>query len=281
VSFIERDIDVVFDLANGQFLGGGNSYTVTGLRVQCKIVATGGPFISSAEITIYGMPLQLMNQLSTIGSQWSQRGNNKISVFANGSLVFSGAIFNAFVDAAQQPQVCFRVIASPGAYQSVVPLDPISIQGSADAAQLMSQLASKMGFQFENNGVNVKLSNPYYDGSPWQAAVELAQHGNFDLTVERGVLIISPFGSPRQGATVLVSADTGMKGYPAFVQNGLVVEALFDPTVKLLGLIEVQSTLSPANGVWQVRKVEYDLESITPGGPWFMTLETNPVGTKL
>jgi len=283
MSFVERTITVQFDLANGQFEGGGNTATVTGLRCVCHVTATGGPSQSVMDLTIYGMPLSVMNQLSTVGTQYAQRSQNGITVLAGDadgeSVVFDGVIFNAFVDALDMPDACFRVVATPGAYQAVVPAAPLSISGSADAAGMMSKLASQMGLQFENNGVSVKLANPYYAGTPWGQALAIAADGNFNMVVDRGVLVITPLGKPRAGDAVLISPDTGMVGYPAFVQNNIVVTSVFDPAVKNQGTIEVKSALTPANGQWQVRKLDYELESQRPHGRWFMTIEANPLGT--
>lgn len=283
MSFSERSITVQFELANGQFEGGGNTAKVEGLRTQVQITATGGPSQSAMSMGIWGMPLSVMNQLSTIGTQYAQRNQNGITVLAGDdsgqSVVFEGVIFNAFVDQQDMPDGCLRVVATPGAYQSVVPAAPISIKGSADAAGIMSQIAGKMGLQFENNGVSVKLSNPYYAGTPWGQALAVAADGNFNMIVDKGVLAITPPGKSRSGDAVLISADTGMQGFPAFVQNNILVTALFNPAVKNQGLIQVQSLLSPANGEWQVLKLDYLLESQMPHGRWDMMIEAVPTGT--
>jgi hypothetical protein len=40
----------------------------------------------------------------------------------------------------------------------------------------------------------------------------------------------------------------------------------------------VQSTLTPANGKWIVSRLNYDLESMTPNGKWFMDIEDVQIG---
>lgn len=285
-SFSEKQISVQFSLASGQFEGGGNSFSVSGVKVDAQITVTGAPEIAQMALSIWGLPLTIMQQLTTVGTQWNARYKNGIDVLAGDdesglSLVFSGTIFNAFVQG-DQPNVSLQILAAPLVFESVQDVPPTSINGSADAAGMIQKLAGQMAGikSFENNGVNVKLTSPYYYGSPWAQARQIAQDGNFDITVDRGVLVVSPPGTPRQGTAPLVSPQTGMVGYPTFVQNRVVVKALFNPAVKVFGPVQIKSSLIPANGTWQVMKEELDLQSIEAGGNWFMTLYCNPLGTQ-
>lgn len=284
MSFAEKEITVNFALASGQFAGGGNTATVSGLRVQAQIetVAT-SPAFGTMALAIYGMPLETMQQLATVGPDWSQRYKNEIEVLAGDvgspSLIFTGVIYNAYVDGADQPDVCLRVQAGPGSFVQVQPATPVSINGSADVAGILQKLAQQMGFRFENNGVQVKLESPYYWGSAWQMAIQVAQDANINMAIERGVMAITPRDAPRNGAPVPVGPLTGMIGYPAFVQNRLLVRALFNPDVQVIGLIDVTSQLQPACGTWKVIKISYDLDTVTANGAWFMSIEAIPPGS--
>lgn len=284
MSFSQKLITVQFDLANGSFGSGkNNTATVTGLRTSVHITNTGGASNSNMELAIYGLPLSMMNQLSTVGTQAYKMYHNSITVEAGDAisgmtLVFGGSIISAFVDAESMPNVCFRVMAAPGAFHAIKPVAPLSIKGSADVTGMMSGLAKQMGFGFENAGVNLKLANPYYAGTAWQQAVQIAKHAGVDMIVERNVMAIVPPDKTREGDAVLISAETGMVGYPAFNQANVLVRALFNPSVKYLGAIEVKSDLTPANGKWKVNRLEYELESLVPHGKWFMLMEGVMIG---
>jgi len=282
MAFTEKLINVQFNMANGQFEGGGNSYTARGLRCQVHIENTAGTSNSQAEIAIFGLPLSVMNQLSTVGTQAYKLYKNSITVEAgdaNGmTMVFGGVITTAFVDAQGIPDVAFRVLASPGAFAAIQPVPALSIKGGADVAGMMGNLAKQMGFAFENAGVNVKLSNPYFGGTAWWQAINLAKHAGIDMIVERNTMVIIPPGQTRNGDAVLVSKETGMVQYPSFNQANVLVRVLFNPNIKYGGAIQVQSTLTPANGKWKVSRLGYDLESMTPNGKWFMDIEGVVIG---
>jgi len=285
MAFSEKQIQVNFSLASGEFEGGGNSASFSGLRVSAQIEVTGGPSFATAEIAVYGLPLSLAQQLATVGQQWNARYKNGIDVLAGDaggslSLVFSGIIFNAYVEGQNQPDVCLRILASPGVYDSVAQTDPTSVKGSADVAGMIQKLVGKTSLKgFQNNGVSVKLANPYYYGSPMSQIADIASDANVDVAINAGTLTISPRGKPTSGQAPLISPETGLVAYPTFVQNRVIVKALFNPSVQVLGNVQVLSSLQPACGTWQVIRIEYDLESVTPGGAWYMTLDTVPVGT--
>ena len=282
MAFTQKLLTFQFSLATGNFEGGGNTASASGLWASTTIEIVGNEGGSSmSNCAIYGLPLSMMNQLSTVGTQVNQRTNNTVTVSAGDaetgmSVVYTGKIFTAFVDAQAMPRACFRMTGNVGGgYWGSKQVPPISKSGSQDVASMMQTLAGQMGMQFENNGVNVKLSNPYYPGTPWNQAWRIAKHANVDMVVDRGTMAICPAGKPRAGAATLISSETGMVGYPAFRDAAIIVKALFNPTVKPNGTIQVQSTITPACGMWKVNKIVYELESV-PHGRWFMTMEAVP-----
>src|ERR1700712_1938058 len=108
MSFTSKHIDVSFQLASGQFQGGGNKAYLTGHRVSVAIEQPGSPDMAKAAIGIFGLPLSVMNQLTVLPSDLTTVGKNNVSVFAHEdgmspSLVFQGTIMSAYVDARAQP----------------------------------------------------------------------------------------------------------------------------------------------------------------------------------
>ncbi len=275
MSFTKKRIVTDISLASGQFsIGGGNNAALRGLRTSCIINVFGGFSQSNMEMAIFGLPLSLMNQLSNVGKNYNKSLPNLISVQAGDDemgmhLVFQGQIFSAFVDARAMPEVAFRIQAKPGGFDQVKPATPMSFKGSGDVAQMMGQVASKMGVGFENNGVSVKLANPYYAGSLFQQAANIARDAGIEWILDRGTLAISPPGKPRQGGTKLISPTTGLVGYPMFNENQVICQILFDPIVKFGGSVEIQSDLTAANGTWIVNQLTHYLDAEMPKGKWF------------
>ena len=277
MSLVQRLIDVEFSLANGNFDGGGNSLTLSGLRVSARITVPGGSSMSQLDAAIYGLPLSTMNQLSTVGIDLDRIAKNTITVRAGDArsgmaLVYKGTLTAAFVDAQAQPNVSFRVSGLAGLYEAVAPIAPTSVKGSGDVAKMMGGLAKQMGLQFENNGVQVKISNPYLSGSARQQVLTLAQHAGISHVIDKGTLAIWNPSQGRQGDAIMISPGTGMRGYPLFNQAAVIVQTLFDPNITFGGKMQVQSDLTPACGLWQIYMAQFELDSMVPHGRWFATL---------
>jgi hypothetical protein len=68
-----------------------------------------------------------------------------------------------------------------------------------------------------------------------------------------------------------------MVGYPLFRSNFVIVKTIFNPGIKINSLIQVQSSVTAANGTWKVFIIQYELESKTPHGKWFQTMTAMPM----
>ncbi len=273
MAFTEKRLAYTFALS-----GGGEPIGISGLRSTCRIVASGPPTAGGiAEIAIYGMSLSQMNSLTVMATK--QLGNvqkNEISISAgdtNGlSLIYKGNVFAAWADARAMPEVCFRVAATVQSYIDVQKIDPTSVKGSGDVAQMFQGLAKQGQFSFENNGVKTKLSNPYLSGSLGTQMRELAEHAGIQWVIDKGTLAIWPTGKSRQGGGALISPQTGMVGYPSFNEAGIIVTTLFNPSINYGQTVTIQSDITPACGQWTIVRQEYNLEAVTRHGAWFLDL---------
>lgn len=284
MSFSRRHIDLTFRLGQGNFGDGGfNTVKLSGLRATATISKAGGVSMTGLNLSVYGMPLDLMNQLSTLGKPLVDGRNNTVTVEAGSddtgmAVVFIGTIFQAWADLQNAPDGVFTVEAHTGLLDALRPLAPTSFNGAADAATILSGLAQQMGYSFENTGVSTQLSYPYFSGSGRDQAMACAEAGNFNILFDNTTLAIWPKGGARGGASVLISPDTGMVGYPTWTANGLVLTTLFNPSIAFGGTVQVDSSITPAKGQWTVFKVDHDLQSETPNGRWFTRLEATVLG---
>jgi len=282
--FGKRRIDVTISLGQGTFGDeNGPDVTLSGLRAKATVVTYNGDAQGQLQLRIYGLPLSMINQLTTIGPVMAERRNNKILVAAGidggpMSTVFQGTIDTAFGEFQGAPDVVFNVTALSAAIQAVKPVNAISYRGPTDVASIMQTLATTMGFAFENNGVNVQLSSPYFSGTAYQQTKACAQAANIYFTIDRGTLAIWPKTAARSSDAVPVSPSTGSNGYPAFSGNGIVVTTEFNPDFQLGGRVDVTSDLTVACGIWNIFSVVHELESESPGGPWFSQVGCYRIG---
>ena len=276
MTFARKRIDVTISLGTGQFGDtGANTVTLTGLRIRAEIQQFGGDAMPQVQLLIYGLPASMINQLTTIGpinSAVMYKNSVLIAVGDDGSAlttIYNGTIWQSWADFNQLPDSALNIAAVGGLAASLKPVNATSFPGSADVGTIMQQLATLADVGFVNNGVSVQLSNPYFPGTALAQIRECAQAANINYTIDNGVLQIWPKGGVRSGSIPIVSSQTGMVGYPAFSSNGLMLTTVFNPSVVIGGVIQVQSSLMAATGKWIVTQVSHSLESEMPGGQWF------------
>ncbi len=297
MAFVSRSLEVTISLAASQDTGAGmspaafsgsnnsNTITLSGLRMMSRITHAGGPSDSMLTLTIYGMTRSQMDNLSTLGMQINLVPKNSIVLTAGDSstgqaTVFAGFILTAFADFNAAPEVSFNVTAQCGLPQAVVPTPVASHKGALDVATFMSSLATVMGKKFENNGINAKLSNAYYTGSPLSQMKQCARDAGVNANVINDTLAIWPKNGSREGGAIPLIApppDGQMIGYPAYTAYGIMLKSVFDPSVGFGRKIQVQSTLKPACGIWSVYGLDYALDCLVPRGKWEMDISAyNP-----
>lgn len=293
MSFSKRKINLTFQLSSnaGTFSdGSSDTVSLTGLRVSC-VIHHGGISLnySQADLRIYGMTLSTMNRLSLLGKQIAQvaaggdqRIPNRLTISVgdedNGvSACFVGIINQAWVDMENAPDGSFIISAFTTLIDGIKPVAPTSYNGVISVSTLVSGICAQMDtpHALENNGVTGTISYPYLAGTLRQQLAEVQRTAHIEMAIDdlNNVVAIWPKGSSRNKPYKLFNKDTGLVGYPTYNQNGIQATVLFDPTIIYGAPIKIESILTPATGTWTIYDVTHDLESETPGGKWFTTLQ--------
>ena len=289
-SYIERNLSFVFTLGKGSFgLTGQNTVTVSNVRAHVTILKNGAPSMSHAEMRIYGLTPDIMNSLSTLGMPRPMERDNTVAISAGDNvsglaLVYQGTVQDAWQDLNSQPDTFLEVQSFVSTLIAVRPVAPISFPGSADVATIMSGLATGAGRNFENNGVQVQLSNPYFAGTLLAQAHALADAANIEFFDDGSTFAIWPKSGTRGGAIPLIAPSSGLVGYPRYTSQGISLRTIFNPNILFGGQVKVQNATDPltgmsvlpaADGTWYVNKVSLDLSSQLVNGPWFTDIECN------
>jgi hypothetical protein len=281
-----KDLKFLITLGNqgNSFTGqSGNTITLQGLRAAVYIDNAGGAMMGTLRAQIFGVTASDMNSLTStlwdtlvLGSSGSSFAFNAIQVFAidgaQETLIYNGVILNCWGVYTSMPEVYLMIEAQIGYAQLVQSSNPISISADTDVATVMQQIASGMGFQFENNGVNIAVPKGTYLGNTlMEQARTLMQMFKFWMYIDStspNTLAIAPYGVARKSLAPLISPQTGMNGYPVFNSTGVNFETLFNPGIVFGGPIEMKSSIPKANGSWTVTSMSHQLSSQTRGGPW-------------
>lgn len=279
MSFSRRKIDVSFQIAGpqGPVASGGSALATSGLRVQATISKT-GTLLPTAQLRIYGLPLSVMNQLSTIGKPLPGANQNTVTISAGDasgmSLVFLGNIHHAYSDFNEQPESPFVVEAQTLGYAALATVAPTSYSGSVDVSEIISFLAQSVGMKFENHGVSVKISRPYLRGPALKQIADIARAAHVGWSADNGVIALYDLQRGKDSSQArLISPSTGLIGYPRYSQFWIGLDTLFDASLVPGTWVQVQSQITPACGAWLISGVTHQIDAETPDGAWKTTLD--------
>lgn len=280
MAFVHRQIAVTVKLGLGSFGDSGFDTVKFGgpLRASAEVEATGGPAMARLDLTLSGLSLDHMNKIATLGPirNVEQVRNNEVIVEAGDTtgglgVIFQGTIREAFPDFSGMPNCSFRIQAYTGTMLALRPVSPSSYNGLADVVTIFASLAKQGGVSFQNNGVTAQLIDPYFPGTVWSQMEACAEHADINWVHDEksNVVVIWPRGGSRGGAVPVVSAETGMIGYPSFTgSQKIMVSCLYNPSISIGQTVQVESTLRGATGKWTIKTIRHHLESETPGGQW-------------
>lgn len=286
-SFIKKIIEIRFTLSTGQFPEG-NTKIVKGLRCDITIDKPGLPAKNTAVGMVYGMRREDAEKLTTLAYRPLTIGRHLVEIFAGEDpeqlhLAFRGDITQAWGDYNKQPDANFYFEAITGFYSSIDPISPFTAEGGQLVSSICSSLANTIGVSFTNNGITSSVSNPYLKGTATQQAQQLSHDQDFDMFLDDNEMVITEKGQPtgEKNRAPLISPTTGMIGYPQFSQNGLTVKSLYNPAIKMGNWIEVQSSITKANGFFRTTSIKHRLSSESDDGPWFSIAEVSYIANPI
>lgn len=269
-SFSEKELEITVVLGKGTFGGEGNTKIIKGLAAKCVIEKVHLPDKNKAKVQIYGVKLEDMEQMTTLAFLPLETQKNYVQIKAGEkdqelSLVFKGEITTAFANFNTAPDIAFELEAMAGYFPSLTAIPATSANGSVSLDSLLSKLAGQAEYTFINKGVTGSVINPYLIGSPFEQIRQLASDNDFDVLLDDEEVIALPKEKTRGGNTVKLSASTGLIGYPTFSSSGISVKCLYEKNLQIGGLVEIESLVPKAGGVWKITKLTHTLSAHFPG----------------
>lgn len=279
----KKQLKFVITLGTGTFgSSNNNQITLVGYRASANIDKAGGMMMGTLRAKIYGVQQKDMNSITTLQWKPGKWIPNTVEVYAidgaSETQIFAGNIVNAWGDYNQQPDVFLHIQAQSAFFALIENTPPVSFRGSVDVAHVMQQLAEKLKLTFENNGVNVQLTDIYLPSTGLEQVRDLAQMANIDLYLDDKILAITQRNGTRKTTIPVINMDSGLVGYPTFDGVGVNFKTLYNPAIIFGGTIRIESSITQAAGEWIVTSVAHDLTSETPGGAWFSTVRGNTNG---
>lgn len=274
-NYLQRKLKIIITLEKGEFKQGSNSIEIEDLGMNVIVDKLPPPDFSKASVEIYNLSLEKMQRLTTLSMHPLFIKQNYINIYAGDNvhgynLIFRGAITGANADFNTAPDVKFKIDARVGFYGSVTAQGGNVINGVQDASIFISNQVKKCGFTFENQNVKATLKNAVFFGSPIEQARQASAQIGAELILDDDKAILINSGAVRKSGDIpLISADSGLLGYPTMSQNGIDFRTIFNPNYTFAGLVELKSIIPKVSGQWRIIKLSHHLSANLPNnGEW-------------
>ena len=257
--------------------GANNQYVFTGFATNVAISKPGGTEFSTAQVEIYGLSLETMSQLTWLSFQPLGRRYNLMQIAAGEqgkelSVIFQGDITVAYADLNGSSPV-LRIEAQTASYPLLNPTPQVAIQGEQNVDQLLLTFASDANLTYRNEGVRASISDCVLTGSPVEKMRQIADHIGADIIFDDDKAVLVPRRKTRaaEGSIPVVSAESGMIGYPTFTNTGIQASTFFRPDLKIASAVRIESIVPRASGVWKITHLTHELSAHNPGSSAWRT----------
>lgn len=278
-----RKISVQFVLEGGRTFdeAGSTVLTIESARCYASLAGYGGMSGTEMTLQIWGLSDKHMATLSYKGIWINGPTFNRMKVWADGEPIFEGFIYDAIGDYNQAPDIPLVLSANAFYKSQVQEIAPFSAEGAQSVENVISAMAASAGLSFKNNGATGNpLSNPSYQGNIVQQMRTAASDAGVNITIGIKTVTIWPQGGVADGVSLFTSPESGMIGYPIFIDKGLLVITTFSNEIVVGRKITVKTSLENASGDYIISGAMHYLTSWIEGGQWNSSMELTPVGTR-
>lgn len=244
---------------------------ITGSRVSFTVEKSSARAPNSLEIKIYNLNDTTTAALLRRDYTLILEAGYKDAV----EVLYVGDILTA-TDAWEAPERITTLSCGDGSKAIRSSTINASFRGGVTAEQIFARLAQSMGLPLGDvRGLgDAGYSSGYsMSGSTASALDRLARRLGVTWSVQDGHLVVRPLGEASPGATVLLSASTGLLGSPERTETGVRVRSLLQPGLSPGRKIRVDSRL--LDGDFVVEKVTHTGD--THGDDWSSEAEAREV----
>ncbi len=250
---------------------GNNKITLSDVKAMFKVGAYGNQAGVQAEMTIYGLSLDLLAALSSkgIGIWTAEKERIKVTVHANDAMMFSGYIYSSYANMNAAPESALIINASGGLDLQTQSAQPFSRPGTVNLVDVLRAICEPSKYRLNAVGIDgITASNIYLVGSPLEQLRHACNATGVAMTVTGDLVTVWPNGEAVDDVVPFVSPEHGLIGYPVFTQSGITFQTEFSTLLAQGRFIQLETSLPHASGRYMLYVVEHYLSTWMENGPW-------------
>lgn len=273
-----------FDCGDSSFdSSGNNKITLTDVKALAKVSYSGNYGGYQADVTIYGLGMELVTIISSrgIGFATNLKVNIGMNIYANDTLIFSGQIFSSYANMNSVPEAALVINAFAGLDIARKATKAYTFNGTTSLQSILKSICSPFGYEVVTYGLDgMQGTNPHFEGSTLEQVRQVCGHFDLLMVINGKVITIWKRSSGINTIKALVSPENGLIGYPVFTQSGIMYQSQFSPYLTAGQQVELQTSLPNASGVYTNFAVDHYLSSWVKDGPWLTTAQAGRLITQ-
>lgn len=269
-------VSVTREVSGAQGFTETSDYVFQEHRMIIRVSLGGGRF-GNAKVSIHGVPLANMNNISRlwlVPLQIQAQDTLSIDVWDGSTYVpfFNGVIAWAGTDGSSLPDVTLNIEANAAMGISQTTPAPYSANGTQTLQNVLQGILQNSGFTLDlaPSVPPLTVTNPRYSGSvqdQLDACLRAFPQLAFNVMLQR--VRVYPFDQPFGTDPILISPTTGAVGAPNYSSSAVTWKTAFNPQLVPGQAIEIDSEFVLAGGAnWVCRVLNHTLEPNKPKGLW-------------
>lgn len=282
MTYQTRKISVTISLESGSFTNNksDNTLVISDAKIIASQSINGGTSGYTMSASIYGLSSDQMAKISGSGFKYNSPPKNVIRIKIDSVIFFEGIIFWARPDYSQSPDVPLEIQAYAQPLTFNNPVTDTSIESSVHLKTLLSTVGKKVGMTVGRCDADITFSGINLKGSVSDQLEQIR-----DAVRDHGVSIVSDLATLSAhkdgyalGEDIIeLSPDSGLIGYPSFMEFGLFCTAIYNPKYMLGSAVRLVTSIPDASGDYVINyQSSHQVSSWVDNGPFFSTLLLTP-----
>ncbi len=231
--------------------------TFDGLNVNFNVAKQASEVNPTGRIVVANLTMEdVVNITTIVGTYTNVKKRKKVRLWAgydnDVGIIFEGDITQA-APVTEPPDVWLQIDATNGFFDNTRVLSKV-IKEKTEIKNVAEQVAGwmKTPLQWMAN-INKTINLFAGSGSAGQFIRKLNELGDIIAFRDDEGLVVLDRKEPNRGTTTEVSKETGMIGIPKADNNGIRVDVLLNPNLKLGQTVNIKSKLMPGiNGAYWI-----------------------------
>lgn len=250
---------------------GNNTISISDARATVTCQSSGNLFGTQANVSLYGLGLDLISALSSKAMGLFGADNNRISIkiFVGDTAIFVGYMTSSIANMNAVPNAPLMITATASAELQNKPSSPFSFNGATPVPDIINAICSAAGYKAYITGLDgLVITNPHYEGDIFSQLTSLCNDINASMSVTPPSISFWAQDGARDEIIPFISKDYGLIGYPIFSNGGLMFQTQFSTLLTTGRNVQIETSLPHASGVYKLTSVTHELSSWMPDGPW-------------